>query len=62
MILASPTAREKVLAKHLNDLAANTIGVEPFHGECCESELTRLSRIISDKSEWVSEWGSGHAN
>ena len=53
LILASRTAREKVLAKHLDDLAANTICVESFHGECCESELTRLSRIISDKKVGV---------
>jgi len=49
LILASRTARERVLPRHLNELTANTICVESFHGECCESELSRLSRIMSDK-------------
>jgi glycerol dehydrogenase len=53
LILASRTAGERVLAKHLDDLAADGICVEPFHGECCESELSRLSRIISDKKAGV---------
>ena len=48
LILASRTARDKVLAPYPDDLAANTICVEPFGGECCESELTRLARIIAE--------------
>ena len=47
LILASRSAREKVLEKYGNDLSANAIGIEPFGGECCENELRRLSGIIS---------------
>lgn len=53
LILASRSAKEKVLDEHLTDSAAKTMGVEAFHGECCESELNRLSRIISDKKVGV---------
>ena len=53
LILASRTAREKVLAKYFDDLTANSICVEPFHGECSEKELSRLSRIISDRKVGV---------
>ncbi|MCX7020194.1 MAG: glycerol dehydrogenase [Candidatus Sumerlaeota bacterium] len=47
MILASRTVREKVLARYADGLAANSIGIEPFQGECSEKELDRLARIIS---------------
>jgi glycerol dehydrogenase len=53
LILASGTAREKVLARYFDDLTANSICVEPFHGECSEKELIRLSRIISDRKVGV---------
>lgn len=48
LILASRTAR-KILGKYIEDLAAHAVGVEPFGGECCESELGRLSHIIREK-------------
>jgi glycerol dehydrogenase len=53
LILASRTAREKVLTQYLHDLTANSICVEPFQGECCEKELSRLSHSISDKNVGV---------
>jgi glycerol dehydrogenase len=47
LILASRNVREKILAKYSNDLSADSICIEPFRGECCENELSRLSHIIS---------------
>lgn len=49
LILASRTTRESVLVKYRHDLEANAIGVEAFQGECCETELNRLSRVMSDQ-------------
>jgi glycerol dehydrogenase len=53
LILASRTAREALLTKYLGGLAANAICVESFQGECCESELSRLSGIMSDQKVGV---------
>lgn len=47
LILASRSAREKILAPYSDTLSANSIGVEQFQGECCEKELSRLAGIIS---------------
>ncbi|HEX9024625.1 MAG TPA: glycerol dehydrogenase [Geobacteraceae bacterium] len=49
LILASPTAHGKVLPASGLDLAANSLPVERFSGECCEKELSRLSAIIRKK-------------
>ena len=49
LILASPSVRDKVLPASGIDLRAQAIPVELFCGECCEDELTRLSRIIAQK-------------
>ncbi|WP_028323117.1 glycerol dehydrogenase [Desulfatirhabdium butyrativorans] len=49
LILASRTARENVLVNYRHDLEAKAIGVEAFQGECCETELNRLARVISDQ-------------
>jgi len=49
LILASPTVHGKVLPGCGIDLNAQTILVEPFRGECCESELSRLSSVITQK-------------
>jgi len=46
LILASPTVSSSVLPGYGLDLAANAILVEPFHGECCEKEIKRLTGII----------------
>ncbi|MDK9709097.1 MAG: glycerol dehydrogenase [Desulforhopalus sp.] len=53
LIIASRTAREKILPGHSDALAANSISVEPFQGECCENELDRLACIISDRQVGV---------
>ena len=53
LILASRTAKEKVLIKYANDFAASSICVEPFQGECSENELSRLAGIISDRKVGV---------
>ena len=41
LILASPTVNDKVIPECGMDLTAQAILVEPFRGECCESELAR---------------------
>ena len=47
LILASPTVRSRILAARTQELAAEKIAIEAFHGECCEKELARLEKIIS---------------
>lgn len=53
LIVASRTAREKILPGYSDALTANSISTEPFQGECCETELRRLSRIIRDRQVGV---------
>jgi len=53
LVLASRTAREIILAKRPGGPAAKPISVEPFAGECCEAELSRLARIIDDRKVGV---------
>ncbi|MGE5296926.1 MAG: glycerol dehydrogenase, partial [Solirubrobacterales bacterium] len=49
LILASPSVAGKVLPQCGVDLSAQRIHVEPFRGECCEDELSRLSTIIAQE-------------
>src|SRR5512136_1778231 len=49
LILASPSANDKVLPGCGNCWSARSIPVAVFRGECCEDELARLSGIISQK-------------
>lgn len=49
LVLASPTVIDKVLPKCGLDLKDHGIDIESFRGECCEEELARLSRIITQK-------------
>jgi glycerol dehydrogenase len=49
LILASATAHKKILPGSCIDLDAHSILVEPFAGECCEKELSRLAAIIREK-------------
>ncbi len=46
LLLASRTARKKILASYRKDWTANALRIEPFQGECSEKELSRLARII----------------
>lgn len=48
MILASPTAHQKILPDSGMDL--NAVLVERFSGECCEKELSRLAAVIQEKN------------
>ena len=50
LILASPTAYNKILPDRGIDLYGHAVPVERFEGECCEKELARLSVIIQEKS------------
>ena len=49
LILASRSTKEKILPGYIPNFTDSSICVETFRGECCESELTRLSDIISGK-------------
>jgi len=49
LILASSSVIGKVLPKSGLVPTDHGILVEPFYGECCEEELTRLSDVINDK-------------
>jgi glycerol dehydrogenase len=47
LILASRTARNKVIPQYELASSKDWIAIEEFRGECCEKELSRLSEIIS---------------
>jgi glycerol dehydrogenase len=49
LILASPSAKTKVLPQCGLDLRALALPVELFGGECCEEELVRLAAVIAQK-------------
>lgn len=49
LILASRTAKEKILPQYIGDFSDSSISVELFRGECCEPEIERISGIIEDK-------------
>lgn len=49
LILASPTAKNKILPGYNFDESGTVIYIEEFHGECSEKELKRLAEIISSK-------------
>ena len=47
LILASPTAHDKVLPACGVDWKARAVAVELFGGECCEDELARVSAALA---------------
>jgi len=47
LVLASPSVNDKVLPGCSVDWSARAIPIEVFRGECCESELGRLSAAIA---------------
>jgi glycerol dehydrogenase len=49
LILASPTAKNKILPAYFSNKSVNWFTAEEFHGECSEKELKRLADIISEK-------------
>jgi glycerol dehydrogenase len=53
MILASPSVISKVIPMSGLDLEKQVIHTATFHGECCEEEIARLSRIITQKKVGV---------
>ena len=46
LIIASPTAKTKILPKFNMTEFKDWIHIEEFRGECCEKELSRLAEII----------------
>lgn len=49
LILASPSAKNKVLPHCGLDLSGQKIEIEQFQGECCEEELSRLATLMTQK-------------
>jgi glycerol dehydrogenase len=49
LILASPTVHKSVLPESGLDLAALSLPVERFGGECCEQELSKVAALIREK-------------
>lgn len=47
LILASRSAKEKILPQYMGGFVEGSIPVEAFRGECCEAEVGRISGIIS---------------
>ena len=47
LILASPTAKNKILPSYKFEELGDLIVVEEFRGECCETELNRLEENIN---------------
>ncbi len=50
LILASNTAKNKILQKYGNPKLSENILVELFNGECCELELSRIAEIIQNQN------------
>lgn len=62
LILASPTAFEKILPASGIDLEVHSLKAERFNGECCEAELSRLAGIIrQNEIEVLVGMGGGKA-
>ncbi len=47
LILASPTAKNKILPGYIANNRSEWPDIELFNGECCESEINRILDIIS---------------
>lgn len=62
LILASHSAKDKILVPYADDLKANAIMIEPFQGECCEKELKRLESVINrEQADVLIGMGGGKA-
>jgi glycerol dehydrogenase len=60
LLLASPTAKNKLLPEYHFEDIEDCISIEEFQGECCEKELIRLATIISrQKVDVVVGMGGG---
>lgn len=60
LILASPSAVNKVLRNHPTDFTAHETHIETFRGECCEPELERVAGLIRKrKSKVIVGMGGG---
>jgi len=46
LILASPTSKNKILPAYIGSSQSEWPDIEVFNGECCESEIKRVSAII----------------
>jgi glycerol dehydrogenase len=49
LLLASPSVKEKILPQFGNGVISERLQVEPFNGECCEDEITRIAGLIGNR-------------
>ena len=62
LVVASGSTCRKILPESGINLDPRSIAIEPFHGECCETELVRIAGIISDRhTRVVVAMGGGKA-
>lgn len=62
LIIASPTAKNKILPSCCFESYGDLISVEEFSGECCEKEMNRLAKIIErDQINVLIAMGGGKA-
>ncbi len=62
LIIASRSAKEKILVGMAAELKAGAITVEQFSGECCEKELNRVADLIAiGKADVIVGMGGGKA-
>lgn len=62
LIIASRTAKNKILPGYIDSSTGDSIQIESFHGECCESELNRISGIMAGKNiDVIAGMGGGKA-
>ena len=60
LIIASRSAKEKVLIRRAAELKAGAITAEQFSGECCEKELNRVADLIAvGKADVIIGMGGG---
>jgi len=62
LILASHSAKDRILVPYMNDLTTGSIFIDLFHGECCEKELNRLAQVINrEQADVLVGMGGGKA-
>ncbi len=62
LIIASPTARNKIVPSYSTAEFEKWLATEEFRGECCETELERLTNVLQNqKADVIIGMGGGKA-
>ncbi len=62
LIIASPTAKSKILTSYTTVEFEKWLTVEEFRGECCKTELERLTHVLKNqKADVIVGMGGGKA-